>query len=299
MEYEMPKLINLAGWLAERYTSKDTSSITYDTAGMLMDAVLYCIREYENLLSDDTLSQDDLSEAGLSEAGPSEVRPAKRTEPDVETAFHEGYQAVLAKVTRAGRIYEELVKEFEDYGCKNYRDTITRGIPGFFVRYDARFRPQEHILTLDYPVMGGNTFKRGDGILSGIDLIYVYLKVIRTEKKFLDCFDRQAVVNLMSALYPQYEDLYLDNLCSPVLLNAAGCLIAGKPVGGLEMGRDGLNLLGNYFAGCGKEEIESRLKPCIRILTGGCGWFDMAAGHYAPQIENAVKFGCLERLFQV
>ena len=67
------------------------------------------------------------------------------------------------------------------------------------------------------PMMGGNALNRGEKRLTGIDLIYEYLKIIRMEKKFLDCFDRQAVVNLMSAIYPQYQELYLDNLCSPVL----------------------------------------------------------------------------------
>lgn len=149
------------------------------------------------------------------------------------------------------------------------------------------------------PVMGGNALNRGEKRLTGIDLIYEYLKIIRMEKKFLDCFDRQAVVNLMSAIYPQYQELYLDNLCSPVLLNALGCLIAGKTVGRLEPGRDGLCLIENYFTGCGAEEIERKLVPCIRILTGNLEWFDRSARHYAPQIENALRFGCLDRLFQV
>lgn len=149
------------------------------------------------------------------------------------------------------------------------------------------------------PMMGGNALNRGEKRLTGIDLIYEYLKIIRMEKKFLDCFDRQAVVNLMSAIYPQYQELYLDNLCSPVLLNALGCLIAGKPVGRLEPGRNGLCLIENYFTGCGAEEIERKLASCIRILTGNLEWFDRSARHYVPQIENALRFGCLDRLFQV
>lgn len=34
-------------------------------------------------------------------------------------------------------------------------------------------------------------------------------------------------------------------------------------------------------------------------LTGNLEWFDRSARHYAPQIENALRFGCLDRLFQV
>lgn len=42
-------------------------------------------------------------------------------------------------------------------------------MPQFFLRYDARFCPQDHILTLDYPTM--NRY----GKKSGIRLIYEYL----------------------------------------------------------------------------------------------------------------------------
>ena len=56
--------------------------------------------------------------------------------------------------------------DFEDYGCLNYRETIIKGLPVFFMKYDARFRPQDHILTLDYPdLVPGEP-------LSGVDRIY-------------------------------------------------------------------------------------------------------------------------------
>lgn len=45
MEYEMAQLLELTKQLSEQYTSKDSSSVTYETAGMLMEAVLYCIQE--------------------------------------------------------------------------------------------------------------------------------------------------------------------------------------------------------------------------------------------------------------
>ena len=57
------------------------------------------------------------------------------------------------------------------------------------------------------PVMGGNALNRGEKRLTGIDLIYEYLKIIRMEKKFLDCFDRQAGVNLMRAIFPPDQGL--------------------------------------------------------------------------------------------
>lgn|GEM_PF-6036413 len=34
------------------------------------------------------------------------------------------------------------------------------------------------------------------------------------------------------------------------------------------------------------------------VCFGDLDWFDRSARHYAPQIENALRFGCLDRLFR-
>ncbi len=43
--YRMEELIPIVGRLAEKYTGFESSSITYEKAGQLMEAVLYCIHE--------------------------------------------------------------------------------------------------------------------------------------------------------------------------------------------------------------------------------------------------------------
>ena len=55
-------------------------------------------------------------------------------------------------------------------------------MPAFFIAYDARFRPQDHLLTLDYPTV--NIHRE----MCGIDVIYQYLCDIVVEKNFLECF---------------------------------------------------------------------------------------------------------------
>lgn len=284
MEYEMAQLLELTKQLSEQYTSKDTSSITYETAGMLMEAVLYCIREDRY--------REESAEQGIQ-------APAEQGAPDAAAAFARGRKAVLGKVNRARGIYGMLINGFEDYGCINYRDTITRGMPGFFAKYDAKYCPQDHILTLDYPVIGGNVIKRGEHTLFGIDLIYEYLKGIWSEKQFMAHFGRQEIINLMQSLYGEYESLYLDNLCEPVLLNAAGCLIAQKPVLTLEVGRDGLCLLENYFENCTPAQIAAKLQPYILALTENTEWFLQTPALYAPFIKNALEHKSLDKIFQI
>ena len=45
--YSMEELIPTVGKLAEQFTSKESSSVTYERASQLMEAVLYCIAHFD------------------------------------------------------------------------------------------------------------------------------------------------------------------------------------------------------------------------------------------------------------
>ena len=46
-ENRMEELLPIVAKLSEKYTGGDSTSVTYETAQELMEAVLYCVREYE------------------------------------------------------------------------------------------------------------------------------------------------------------------------------------------------------------------------------------------------------------
>ena len=64
-------------------------------------------------------------------------------------------------------------------------ETIVKGMPEFFKHYDARFCPQNELLTLDYPVLCPL------GRMKGVDRIYRYLSCIWLEQKFLRAFSKE------------------------------------------------------------------------------------------------------------
>lgn len=194
MDYEMEDLLPIVAELAEKYTSKESSSVPYETAQMLMGAVIYCIREYWD---------SEKNKAGLVSADGGNL-------PDARLAYEKGYELVLNKVRAALEIYNEIMQDFEDYGCRNLSDTIRQGIPQFFLRYDARFAPQDHLLTLDYPCMGGRP------VGCGVDLILVYLKQIRKEMKILQMYEAEGIKEILENICPEYEELFLDNICEAV-----------------------------------------------------------------------------------
>ena len=44
-DYEMEELIPIVAKLTERFTSKESTSVTYEQARQLMGAVIYCIQQ--------------------------------------------------------------------------------------------------------------------------------------------------------------------------------------------------------------------------------------------------------------
>ena len=178
MDYKIEQLLPLAAELADRYTSKESTSVTYETAGALMEAVLYCMKECE-----------DEGNAVISQG----------SMPGVREIYRRGAGLVIEKARRARVLHDAIIRDFEDYGCMNYRDTIQKGMPGFFLHYDPVFAPGRHILSLDYPLLCGNP------PLCGVDLIFEYLKGIWTEMQFLNRFHPDMVRRLLSQVSPEYK----------------------------------------------------------------------------------------------
>lgn len=193
MRYEKSEVLNLVAKMAEKYTGGESSSITYERAQKLMEAVIYCIKEWER---------------GEGIRG-TELMPEQVMQ--IEEAYERGYKLVMEKAQKAKGLYEKLVAEFNDYGCKNYRDTIKEGIPAFLRYYDARFEPQNHIILLDYPLAVENTD------FCGVDRIYDYLKKISIEKKVLDYVGEEKIREILERACTDYEELYFGNICYEVL----------------------------------------------------------------------------------
>ena len=91
VEYEMEELAPVVGWLANKYTSGESTSISYEKAQQLMEAVLYCIQEISLFESNDLALADKMS---------------------ARQAYEIGAALVEKKVRKALDLYHELLPEF-------------------------------------------------------------------------------------------------------------------------------------------------------------------------------------------
>jgi len=276
MNYKPEELLALVSKLSEKYTSKESSSITYDTARMLMEAVVYCI-------------EDGLGTNGSKLAG--------RELPNCEIVYQQGYEAIVEKTCKAREVYERIIAKFEDYGCQNYKETIIDGIPQFFLHYDAKFAPQDHILTLDYPMLLMEYDK------CGIRLILEYLKGIEQEQDFLCAFSPEEVSGLLERIMPEYRATYMGNICEPVLLNTIGCVIAEQPVNHLNLRADDHQEIKEYFRNDSREKIQQKISAIISLIlkklhkADSTGYFQRAADGYALRIQIGLENDSLEAVF--
>ncbi len=202
MELTMEELVPIVGKLAEKYTAFEHTSMTYEEAQQLMQAVKYCIHETEISVNRTAVADGNMTAQKLYEAGAKQVEE---------------------KARKALELYNEITPAFVHYDNYCLHDTVIDGLPEFFKWYDMKFCPQDTILTLDYPVL-----KNLSG-LEGIDRIYEFILCIRTEQKFLNLFPEDYVRSALLNYDSRYEDM-IENICWVVLRDIACHVMAKKPL---------------------------------------------------------------------
>jgi hypothetical protein len=286
---KMEELIPIVAELTEKYTSKDSTSITYETAKQLMNGVIYCINE---------VYQSEEDEIDLGETKQDEGNKALSKNEDAKCLYRYGYQLVIEKVKTAKSIYERIFENFNAFGNRGYYDTIIKGMPAFFMYYDAKFNPMDHILTLDYPIL------KPIDHLEGIDAIYQYLKYIELEQKFLHGFPEDLVIDLLKRYHSDYENLFI-NISSIVLRNMIVYLIIGKKRPLFQFEDSDYAIIKEYVNRLSRSDLEKDMLKFIYYIIehqykGDHKLFEYLkedADDFSVELINAVENNCLNTVF--
>ena len=275
-------LLPIVAKLTEKYTSKESTSVTYDRARKLMNAILYTIRENDT---------KELTGKALMKKNPKDDQSA-------QMLYEKGKEILFEKIIAANKLYQTISMDFESYCNDCYEMTVVKGFPAFFLYYDADFEPQNHILTLDYPTM------KSLGKKTGIDAIEEYLGQIQLEQQFLHAFSKTAVCHLLSRVYEEYEELII-NICSCVLRNAIGNMMVQKNVSELFLEEEDYRKIEGIVRGLNQEELEVRIRGLIATLVFHvydnnkrlCEYLYEDAGNFTVELRNAVQNNCLRAIF--
>ena len=238
MDYEMEELVPIVGKLAEKYTSHESTSITYEKAEQLMGAVLYCIHE-------------------LWES--SGNAPSLNKKLSAQRAYEMGAAYVRDKTGKALDLYNRILPEFCHYENKCLYDTFVKGIPEFFKWYDVQFEPQNTILTLDYPLL------KDISEYTGIDKIFEFIKAIGLEQKFLKLFPAGYVINILSKDNRNWQES-MDNICEIVFIHVIGHIILGKSLTVIELKETDYFYMQKIFKQATLEDIKKQLTTALEIF---------------------------------
>lgn len=244
MNYEMQELIPIVAELTDLYTSKESTSITYERANQLMEAVLFCIQENEDSLwtcqqeAAHLIAQEKLS---------------------AKESYEQGRKKVHKKVGMVRELYNHTAAFFCSYGNRNYEDTFIGGIPGFLKFYDIKFAPQNTIITMDYPIL------KPMEQLQGVDAIYEYVTSIYQEQIFLEKLPKEYICATLERYHSDYQNLYC-NISNIVLHDLLKCMITGKTaISGLYT-REELQCLSDWILENDKDSLKEKLRRLLKIL---------------------------------
>lgn len=276
MDDRMEELLPVISELAQQYTGFESTSITYEKAQSLMEAVLFCLREYSDSCTDALINRDI----------------------SVKEQYQIGRKRLSDKVEEIRKIFNEISLRFADFGVKCLYDTVQRGIPQFLKWYDIRFCPQDTILTLDYPVLTDCS------TMAGADAVYMYMRAIRTEQMFLDAFDRNYIVRVLEKYDSDYRDM-TENICSIVLANMIGHIAIQKPLGDEAFQHEDYLQLSEVFAGKKVPDIENAVTALIGKIVDRfyekdrdmLAYLCCETKNIAVRIDTANQHGQLSRIF--
>lgn len=286
MNFNEEELLQVVARQARKYTSNESTSITYQTARQLMSSVLYCMKEDEfnhTILGDKQEDLELLNRNGKISA---------------MQAFEFGIKRKREKIQKAKELFDNISLTFEDYHNECYQETIIAGMKAFFERYDVNFDATNHLLTLDYPLLCEISE------LKGIDLIYEYLLRTFLEQKFLAGFDKDEIIGILYAYHKNYKELII-NIAKIVLRNALGHMIAGSSPVNLSVTKEERSNIKKICETKSIEKIEKILWEALYQLIQVQSYPKTVLFEYlkndlhdiAYEMKHSISNHCLEQLF--
>lgn len=236
--YQREELVGLVVELTERYSGFDSTSVTYERAQQLMEAVCCCLQMHQQLESDLPTG----------------------TNITVREAYQRGYEAVCNQARQVRLLYEQLLPRFQSYGMLCLQDTIVKGIPAFLVHYDARYCPQDRLLTMDYPVL---TDLRS---LRGVQAVWAYLRCIDLEQRFLSKLGYDFVCDSLWAYHSNYAVL-IENICAIVLPGLLGYVLLEKPLHQRCFTKQDYRVLTNRYGAMEQSQLIEVVRSAVSRLT--------------------------------
>lgn len=276
-------MLECAALLAERtqrFTAGDSLSVTVERAKSLLDSSLYTIGAYLATLP----HQDQVQ--------------ALNSQP-ISQLFEKGLQAAAIQFRRAKRLLSTISDDLVQTDNIAYNDTLSRGIPPFFRKYDHDYEAHCIPASIDYPLCGLCGPCRGQGAAFMLE----YLRRIYLENRFCLEFPAPLIDEVLRGGDPGFCHL-LTNLFEAILTNAIGCVLTETNPMTLNPPRDRLPRLREGLLSLDSGQTTLLLREAAARLLRLLDLEDMledyvlpAAEGLAVSIQDAAQRDLLDRMF--
>ncbi len=232
------ELLALLAEQTDKWTKGESSSIRVEKAQDILESILFVIGVYLKTCSRPEEAVNLLKIKAMKEL------------------FTQGLVCVRRKLTACKLLQQHIKKHLLKTPNVYYRSTIVDGINGFFKLYRIQFSAHEIHITADYPTYMGRPQ------LNGIEFIEQYLKEIESENTFCTHFAANAIHHLLYGLSLDYRSIPM-NLYEPVLASSLGLILVNRSPKGLDLTKQEVDRLHEYFQDCSQEEIQGRLQQAL------------------------------------
>lgn len=263
-----------------RYTQGESTSVTVETAGKILNSIYYCIDAYTSSFNNPEDCITMLKEKNIKEI------------------YEQGVKLIRLCVKETKLLYEKIEKEKLDIPLEIYNDTIDEALPDFFKKYEVVFNAHNTMSSMDYPLVFDNMNIRG------IFYIKQYLEKLKIETLFCILFDKDDVLKILINYGKVYCIDYIEspiNLFEILINNSIFSVLLGNHADRLILSKFQYELLKEKFSNLDSSKIYFLVNEAIqKIIENLCidqldliDYIQQYKTVFMPRILNAVENGNL------
>lgn len=257
----------------EKYNGFESSSIKADTAKMIMESNIYTINLYLRSKSKNNIDESIID------------------------LYNKGRRLIDIKISVSKLLYKKVLNNLLQTNNETYNSTITKGINGFFKVYDPDYNAMDIKITADYPL-----YNNLIGKLEGIEFIENYLQSLYYENEFCKMFSNRKIENLLYSYSRGYKDLII-NIFSIVLVQAIGCILAGRDYLELKLDLNDVQKIYEKFKNKPKQEMYNLIFDAYKKINIRNNevrqYIEKGIGEIQVEIYNSFGLNNLDKSFKI
>ncbi len=231
--------------LIQKYTEGKSSSVKVETAESIQASILYTIDCSLTICSSPAESLEIIQQKKMNEI------------------YKHGIKIIEKNIVDSEKLYNEIKNHRLNIPLEVYNLTIDQALPDFFTKYDLKYRADNTMTMIDYPLVFD------DMKVQGVSYIKNYLDTFLLETTFCNFFDINDIKNLLVKYGYLYDIEYKESLINVfelVLNNSIFSSLLNNNVSSLEISISKYNMLVELFKETPPEEISILIKNSIKKI---------------------------------